>query len=583
MITTAKIKFPDVKWKKITLLIFVLFIVNFLLYIDTINHDFLKDDFRLIVENHRIKDFKSFINSIDSKFFSFPDFPYLHYWRPVSLFTFFIDYKLWGLNPSGFHLFNILLNALNGILIFLIFYFISGKIFYPFFISLFFSVHPSHVEAVSWISGRTDLLVSFFIFSAALLFILFIKRKNTLLYLSSAFLFVLALLSKENAVLFPLFAVGLILILNHMKKRKVGKFFLFILPLFLIDIIYIVLHNKFSDVQNVVISFSLKDIFNIFKTIGVYIKIILTPFSPAPYFSMQDFDIRHIEFYLFFLIALTILVLIVLKRNEYRYSLYSLLFFLFLLPVVNPEFVPTNPGIVIRFAYIPAVFAGIFFIDTFRFLKNKHLKNFYIVFLVLLVSSWTVESFSFQTFFKDENEHYQQLVKHYPDDGSILLPLALQKAKTGNFREALNLVNHALAVNERDQWIDISETAGLLKANLLIISGDELEGKTIAMKILEETEKNEMKFFAFLVLSKYHEKRQEYTTALALLKKAENIGETPDLFYRMSILYAKMKEYKKALFYLGKAKEMNPKIPKYLELNQFILNKQNPQRGHSQK
>jgi tetratricopeptide (TPR) repeat protein len=244
--------------------------------------------------------------------------------------------------------------------------------------------------------------------------------------------------------------------------------------------------------------------------------------------------------------------------------------------VINPEFVPTNPGIVIRFAYIPAVFAGIFFIDTYRFLKNKQLKNFYIVFLVLLASIWTVESYSFQTFFKDGNTHYQQLVKHYPDDGSILLPLALQKAETGDFREALNLVNHALAVNERDQWIDISETAGLLKANLLIISRDELEGKKIALKILEETKKNDIKFFAWLVLSKYHEKKQEYTNALAMLKKAESIGETPDLFYRMSILYTKMKRYKKALFYLEKAKEMNPELPKYFELNQFILNKQSP-------
>ena len=318
MVTVAKIKLPEAGCKKISLLIIVLFIVNFLLYIDTINHDYLKDDFRLIVENHRIKDFKSFINSIDSKFFSFPDFPYLHYWRPVSLFTFFIDYKLWGLNPSGFHLFNILLNALNGILIFLIFYFISGKILYPFFISLFFSVHPSHVEAVSWISGRTDLLVSFFIFSAALLFILFIKQKNILLYLSSTCLFVLALLSKENAILFPLFAAGLIFILNHMKKWKIGKSFLFILPLFLLDIIYIILHKKMSGIQNVVVNFSLKDIFNILKTIGVYIKTIFTPFFPAPYFSMQDFDIRHIEFYLFFLIALIILVLLFIKRNEYR-------------------------------------------------------------------------------------------------------------------------------------------------------------------------------------------------------------------------------------------------------------------------
>ncbi len=634
MISLLKLKLVNGDKKKIVLLILIVFIVNFLLYIDTIHHDFLKDDFRLIVENPRIKDFKSFLNSVNSKFFAFPDFPYLHYWRPLTLFTFFIDYKLWGLNPSGYHLFNILVNAFNGILIFLIFYAISGKILYSFFISLFFSVHPSHVEAVSWISGRTDLLATFFIFSAILLFVLFLKKKLTLFYIVSTVCFILALLSKENAVLFPLVAVGLVFINTREKltrktnsstdpdlvgrhggilgwgrrllfintreklKKKTnsstdpnlvgrhggilgwGRRPLFILPLFLIDILYIILHSKFSGVQNVVQNFSFKDIFVIFKTIGVYAKTILTPFFPAPYFSMQDFDLRHLEFYAFFLIVLAILVLIVLKRKEYRYSLYSLLFFIFLLPVLDPEIVPSYPKIVIRFAYIPALFAGVFFLDTLQFLKNKRLRSSYIVLLVVIAGIWAVECHRFQIYFKDGNQHYQRLVKDFPDDGSLLLPLALQKAKTGDYRQALELVNHSLDVNDRDQWLDVSELGGLLKANLLVITGEAAQGKTIAEKILGETKKNEMKYFGFLVLAKFHEKKHEYSTSLELLEKAKSIGETPDLFFRMTIIYAKMKSYKKALLYLEKAKEMNPEIPGYPELKQFILNRQSPQQGH---
>ena len=96
--------------KKIIALLLALFALNFLLYLNTLHYDFLKDDFRLIVENPRIKDFNSFIDSIGSKFFAFPDYPYLHYWRPVTLFSFYIDYQLWGLNASGDHLFNILIH-----------------------------------------------------------------------------------------------------------------------------------------------------------------------------------------------------------------------------------------------------------------------------------------------------------------------------------------------------------------------------------------------------------------------------------------------------------------------------------------
>lgn len=562
--------------KKIILLALALFTVNILLYLPSLGHDFLKDDFRLIVENPRIKEFKSFLNSISGQFFSFPDFPYLHYWRPFSLFTFFIDYKLWGLNPSGFHLSNILVNAFNAILIFLIFYFISEKILYSFFISLLFSLHPAHVEAVSWVSGRTDLLAAFFIFSAFLFFVIFLKRKKVLFYLLSTVCFVLGLLSKENAVLFPLAAAGLIFLFNHMQKKE-KKVFFFILPLVVIDILYMALHNKFTGVQSVLQDFSFNDFPLIFKTIGVYTKIILTPFSPAPYFSMQQFEQAQISFYIYFLIALALLVWVILKRKEYRYTLYSLLFFIFLLPVLDPAIIPTNPRIAFRFAYIPIVIAGVFLMDTLQLLKNKKVKTLFVALLMVMSGTWAVESFHFQGYFKNRVEHYRQLVKHYPDDSALLLPLALQEAETGDYGKALERINHALEINQKDRWGDISEPAGLLKANLMVISGnraDAGEGKTIAEKIGTETKEKGVKYFAFLVLAKFYEKKQTFPFALELLEKARNIGETSDLFYRMTLVCAKMKNYQKALSYLEKAKSMNPTLPRYNELKNVLLNAQ---------
>lgn len=562
--------------KKIILLALALFTLNILLYLPSLGHDFLKDDFRLIVENPRIKEFKSFINSISGQFFSFPDFPYLHYWRPFSLFTFFFDYKLWGLNPFGFHLSNILLNAFNAILLFLIFYFISEKILYSFFISLLFSLHPAHVEAVSWVSGRTDLLAAFFIFSAALLFILFLKKKKVLFYLLSTVCFILGLLSKENAVLFPLAAVGLILIFNHIQKKE-KKVFFFILPLVVIDILYMVLHSKFTGVQSVLQDFSFNDFPLIFKTIGVYTKIILTPFFPAPYFSMQQFEQAQLLFYIYLLIALALLVWVILKRNEYRYTLYSLLFFIFLLPVLDPAIIPTNPWIAFRFAYIPVVLAGVFLMDTLQFLKNRRIKTLFIALLIVMSGIWAVESFRFQGYFKNRPRYYRQLVKHYPDDSALLLPLALQEAETGNHRQALDRINHALVVNQGDRWGDVSEPAGLLKANLMVISGnmaDAEEGRATAEKILLETKEKGMKYFAFLVLAKFYEKKQVFPFALELLEKARNIGETSDLFYRITIICAKMKNYQKALLYLEKAKSLNPTLPRYNELKNVLLNAQ---------
>jgi tetratricopeptide (TPR) repeat protein len=93
----------------------------------------------------------------------------------------------------------------------------------------------------------------------------------------------------------------------------------------------------------------------------------------------------------------------------------------------------------------------------------------------------------------------------------------------------------------------------------------------MAEKILAETQKRETSYFAYLVLAKFYEKSQEFPPALAMLEKAESIGETADLYYRMAVVYARMKLYGKALQYLEKARERNPELSKYAELKQFIL------------
>lgn len=558
--------------KKVTLFVILLLALNLLLYIATVDYDFLKDDYRLILENPRIKDFDSFIHSIGSKFFAFPDYPYLHYWRPVSMFSFYLDYQIWGVNPSGYHLTNVLLNTLNGLLIFFIFLGVSNKPLFSFLTAGFFSIHPAHVEAVAWISGRTDLLGALFIFSAILFFIRFLQKRSWHAYFLTSLFFILALLSKENAVLFPLLAMALVLTLPLLRGQQMKLKHLWLtLPLWVVDVIYMFLHNHFSGVRDVLANFSFADVLTMIKTVGVYTKITLLPFFPTPYFSMQHFDRSPIEYLLFFTAALAILAWIIIKRDHYKGSLYSLLFFIFLLPVLDPEIVPSYPKIVIRFAYIPVVFAGVFFIETIGFLKQKRLKNIVIGSVAIIALSWVTLSVAYQDYFSHQANHYKRLAVHHPEDCSLLLPLALITAQEGRLDEALSQVDRALDVNHKDRWLDVTEMGGLLKANLLVITGKLTEGKSLAEKILARTGKDEMKYFGFLVLSKYHEKHGDLPAALAMLKKAGDAGKTADLHFRTAVIHAKMGKYLPALESVDKARRLNPAAKQYAELEQFLV------------
>lgn len=563
--------------KKIVICLAVVLICNFLLYVDTIHYDFLKDDFRLIVENPRIKDFKAFSESIGSKFFAFPDYPYLHYWRPLSLFSFYIDYQLWGLNPGGYHLTNIIINALNGVLILSIFYVLFSNLVFAFFVSLLFSLHPSHVEAVSWISGRTDLLGAFFVFLSLLFFLLFRKKMNYLFYGLSFLFFILGLLSKENVLLFPLMAAGATFMeqIGSPKKQallsitKIKNWF-YIFPFFVAAGIFIILHNRFSGIGNAIKGFSFGDIPVIIKTVGAYIRIILLPFYPVPHFSMHAFDHNITEYLLYTILGIIILIFLIIKRDNFKATLWSLLFFVFLIPVLDPEIVPSYPKIVTRFAYIPAIIGGVFFLEAVRILRDRRLKRIIASLIILIGVSWGIETVIFQKYFKDKYTHYKGLIPFDPEDNSLVLPWALIKAQDGKNDEALELADRVLKADNESRWLDVSDLAGLLKANLLINKGELEQGKEIAEKILWETKKDEMKYFGFLVLSRYEEKKGNIRGAIETLKKAVKIGKTGDVFFRMAVNYYGLGDYKNAIFFLDQAVKEGGMDSQYEKLREAI-------------
>ncbi len=134
------------------------------------------------------------------------------FFRPLFILSYFLDAQLWGLNPPGFHLTNVALHATNA---FLVTAFAARLIresartknetrFVALAAGLIFLLHPSHTEAVAWISGRADLLATCFSLLALLAFEVFTRTRRITLLLLSFVAFTLALLSKEAAICLPL-------------------------------------------------------------------------------------------------------------------------------------------------------------------------------------------------------------------------------------------------------------------------------------------------------------------------------------------------------------------------------------------
>jgi hypothetical protein len=127
-----------------------------------------------------------------------------NYW-PITWTSYWIEHKLWGMNPTGYHLTNILIHALSAILAWRILR--RLRVPWPLPVALVFAVHPVAVESVAWISQRKTILAMLFFLVALLAYLRFEESGNRRLYGWALAAFILALLSKGSVVGLPVVLV----------------------------------------------------------------------------------------------------------------------------------------------------------------------------------------------------------------------------------------------------------------------------------------------------------------------------------------------------------------------------------------
>lgn len=146
---------------------------------------------------------------------------------PAVFTTFWIEHQVWGLNPTGYHLVNILLHALNAILV----WHLCRSIGVPggdaagWLIAAIFALHPVHVESVAWITERKNVLSALFYLLSMHAYLKFDAKRdrasndnsglNWWQYAIALVLFVLALLSKTVTCSLP---AALLLIFLYQRK-----------------------------------------------------------------------------------------------------------------------------------------------------------------------------------------------------------------------------------------------------------------------------------------------------------------------------------------------------------------------------
>ncbi|MGZ6275481.1 MAG: tetratricopeptide repeat protein, partial [Syntrophales bacterium] len=133
-------------------------LMTFSIYWQVQNFDFVRyDDDRYVTENRHVQ-MGVTAEEITWAFTSL----YASNWHPVTWLSHMLDCQLYGLNPKGHHLTNLLFHILNTLLLFLILKRMTDALWRSAFVAALFAVHPLHVESVAWVAERKDVLSTFF-------------------------------------------------------------------------------------------------------------------------------------------------------------------------------------------------------------------------------------------------------------------------------------------------------------------------------------------------------------------------------------------------------------------------------------
>ncbi len=279
--------------------IFMIVAACLLVYSNSLFNDFVYDDIFQVVENRWLRDMRHIPEVFARGVWGFSGGDQSNYYRPLMHLSYMVTYALFGLRPWAFHLVNILLHTGVSVLVFLLGVQLqraarsvpSNEV--PFLAALLFATHPVHTEAVTWIAGLPEVSFSLLFLLSLYLYLRAAAdegRPRAALYLSSLLCFLLALLSKETALVLPVVLV----VYEHVFSRAARPLSLQlkrVLPYLAVAIVYLAIrtlvlegfavskrHAELSDYEYFI---------NVFPLVSSYLWKLLLPTNLNVFYTFE--------------------------------------------------------------------------------------------------------------------------------------------------------------------------------------------------------------------------------------------------------------------------------------------------------
>ncbi len=561
-----------------TLFVLIILFITALSYSSAINNGFTSwDDNHYVTGNRYIKDFsKEGLTKLWTERTGMGG-------TRLTLTSFMIDYKLWGLNPKLYHAENVLWHILNSVLLFFLITRLIKNRKVAFVTAILFAVHPMHVESVAWIAERKDVLYTFFLLLCFHAYISYIQAKKPLVkglyWLAFTLSFYLSWHSKFTAVIIP----PLLFLIDYILRRRFTIWLILEkLPIlvFTIGEVYRIAFGSYARMdfqgkklvvsghQTYRYSFFEKSLLAsyalMFYLIRFFMPVKLSAIVPYPIRSEGTFPM---EYYLALGFAVVLLIgvavfLFRLKKNRRAY-IFGFLFFLISISIFL-HFVSIKGVIVVadRYTYVPYIGLSFMLGLFLTSLKNKRLNQILWGVFLILVAVLSVSTFQRNKVWKNDITLYSNVLKNNPN----VIEALNNRGNAYNYRG-----RYDLAIEDFNRGLEIQPGHKSFYNNRAQ-SYFQLDSFELALKDLEMAIKLDPGYLdAYLNKGQVLVSMEDYAYAARVYSRAIEMAPYRALIYiSRANAYLKLNQREEALADFQKAVEVHPRSHRaYYELGRW--------------
>jgi protein O-mannosyl-transferase len=511
---------PEKDQKKNLYYLLIISVLALLLYLPSLSYKFTKDDdTALVKDNYEFLSKASSIPAIFSQSVFYNTFKVSdNYYRPVLIMSFFYDTQIAGKHYWFFYMTNVLLHLTCCILLFFLLQKLSFDRMKSFLFTALFAVHPAIPQAVAWLPGRNDTLLTLFALSSFLFLIEYCNKKKIIPLLLHAFFLLVSLFTKESAIFLPVVFLLYILLWRNEKSRmmkKIGEYKSpIILWLIIVAFSLIIRKSVLSNTVGFPLSFVISNFFTNLPAIIQYIGKMLLPLNLNTQPVLQDVPL----YYGIIVILLTSFLVWKSKTKNVRHIIFGILW---MLTFLAPSILRTSDSIETLFLehrlYFPII--GFFiiwgetdFIKKFR-LNDKSSLYIFIPILILFFSTAWIH----REDYKDEYNFWKSAIDGSPHSSVALRGMAAYYHNNKQPEKAEKLYIQCLQINP-----DITEARNNL-GRIYMDRGDD----TLAEKFFfEEIDVNPRSSMAFYNLGHIRFGQGKYDEAEQMMRKSLEIDSS---------------------------------------------------------